>query len=171
MRRIRLYPLNPGVTVAYALSRRDTEEDSTGALRRSWHPASTSSARSATPRPLISPWPPSKTKSTQAHALLHGQCPKTWSSTTGVCTSHCPRPFCRRLWQLLHEDGHEGVQRTLHRLRHDFHFPNMHRVCARLCSGMSYLPAVQIRAPSLDRSPHAPTNPHHHLHRHQPQLR
>ena len=25
----------------------------------------------------------------------------------------------------VHEDGHEGVQRTLHRLRRDFHFPNM----------------------------------------------
>jgi hypothetical protein len=37
----------------------------------------------------------------------------------------------------VHEDGHEGVQRTLHRLRRDFHFPNMKqmvqdmvRVCA-----------------------------------------
>jgi hypothetical protein len=27
--------------------------------------------------------------------------------------------------QAVHEDGHEGVQRTLHRLRRDFHFPNM----------------------------------------------
>jgi hypothetical protein len=25
----------------------------------------------------------------------------------------------------IHEDGHEGVHRTLHRLRRDFHFPNM----------------------------------------------
>ena len=25
----------------------------------------------------------------------------------------------------LHEEGHEGVQRTLHRIRRDFHFPNM----------------------------------------------
>jgi len=28
----------------------------------------------------------------------------------------------------VHNDGHEGVQRTLHRLRRDFHFPNMRRV-------------------------------------------
>ena len=28
----------------------------------------------------------------------------------------------------VHEDGHEGVHRTLHRLRRDFHFPNMHRL-------------------------------------------
>jgi hypothetical protein len=27
--------------------------------------------------------------------------------------------------ETVHEDGHEGVHRTLHRLRHDFHFPNM----------------------------------------------
>ena len=25
----------------------------------------------------------------------------------------------------VHDDGHEGVQRTLHRLRRDFHIPNM----------------------------------------------
>jgi hypothetical protein len=28
----------------------------------------------------------------------------------------------------IHNDGHEGVQRTLHRLRRDFHFPNMRSV-------------------------------------------
>lgn len=27
----------------------------------------------------------------------------------------------------VHEDGHEGVQRTMHRLHRDFHFPNMRR--------------------------------------------
>ncbi|WVZ95693.1 hypothetical protein U9M48_041425 [Paspalum notatum var. saurae] len=28
----------------------------------------------------------------------------------------------------VHEEGHEGVQRTLHRLRRDFHFPNMKKL-------------------------------------------
>jgi hypothetical protein len=28
----------------------------------------------------------------------------------------------------VHGDGHEGVQRTLHRLRRDFHFPDMRRI-------------------------------------------
>ncbi|WVZ97288.1 hypothetical protein U9M48_042837 [Paspalum notatum var. saurae] len=28
----------------------------------------------------------------------------------------------------VHDDGHEGVHRTLHRLRRDFHFPNMRRL-------------------------------------------
>jgi hypothetical protein len=27
--------------------------------------------------------------------------------------------------EAVHEDGEEGVHRTLHRLRHDFYFPNM----------------------------------------------
>jgi len=31
----------------------------------------------------------------------------------------------REIVQAVHEDGHEGVQRTLHRLHRDFHFPNM----------------------------------------------
>jgi hypothetical protein len=30
--------------------------------------------------------------------------------------------------EAVHEDGHEGVHRTLHRLRCDFHFPNMHHL-------------------------------------------
>jgi hypothetical protein len=28
----------------------------------------------------------------------------------------------------VHEDDHEGVQRTLHRLHRDFHFPDMRRI-------------------------------------------
>ena len=34
-------------------------------------------------------------------------------------------PLLQELLRAVHEDGHEGVQRTLHRLRRDFHFPNM----------------------------------------------
>ncbi|WVZ81757.1 hypothetical protein U9M48_029099 [Paspalum notatum var. saurae] len=44
-----------------------------------------------------------------------------WSSSQDGSTSHRPLPWSRRSWS----DGHEGVQRTLHRLRRDFHFPNM----------------------------------------------
>lgn len=29
---------------------------------------------------------------------------------------------------VMHEDGHKDVQRTMHRLRHNFHFPNMCRL-------------------------------------------
>jgi hypothetical protein len=34
-------------------------------------------------------------------------------------------PLLQEILQATHDDGHEGVQRTLHRLRRDFHFPNM----------------------------------------------
>ena len=34
-------------------------------------------------------------------------------------------PLVQEIMAAVHEDGHEGVQRTLHRLRRDFHFPNM----------------------------------------------
>jgi transposase InsO family protein len=38
---------------------------------------------------------------------------------------------------VVHEDGHEGVQRTLHRLQRDVHFPNMKQLVqdfVRTCS-------------------------------------
>jgi hypothetical protein len=34
----------------------------------------------------------------------------------------------QELLAAVHEEGHEGVQRTMHRLRRDFHFPNMKQV-------------------------------------------
>jgi hypothetical protein len=34
-------------------------------------------------------------------------------------------PLLQEIMGAIHEDSHEGVQRTLHRLRRDFHFPNM----------------------------------------------
>ena len=37
-------------------------------------------------------------------------------------------PLLRELLAAVHAEGHEGVQRTLHRLRRDFHFPNMQQV-------------------------------------------
>jgi hypothetical protein len=37
-------------------------------------------------------------------------------------------PLLREIMAAVHEDGHEGVHRTLHRLRRDFHFPNMRRI-------------------------------------------
>jgi hypothetical protein len=46
-------------------------------------------------------------------------------------------PLLQELLAAIHEDGHEGVQRTLHRLRRDFHFPNMRQLVqdfVRACS-------------------------------------
>jgi hypothetical protein len=37
-------------------------------------------------------------------------------------------PLLQEIVAVFHNDGHEGVHRTLHRLRRDFHFPNMRRV-------------------------------------------
>jgi len=36
-------------------------------------------------------------------------------------------PLLQEIVTAVHDDGHEGVHRTLHRLRRDFHFPNMRR--------------------------------------------
>jgi hypothetical protein len=37
-------------------------------------------------------------------------------------------PLLQKIMAAIHNDGHEGVHRTLHRLRRDFHFPNMRRL-------------------------------------------
>ncbi|XP_014660510.1 uncharacterized protein LOC105914201 [Setaria italica] len=37
-------------------------------------------------------------------------------------------PFVQEIIAAIHDDGHEGVQRTLHRLRRDVHFPDMRRL-------------------------------------------
>jgi transposase InsO family protein len=34
-------------------------------------------------------------------------------------------PLAQEIMAAIHEDGHEGVQHTLHQLRRDFHIPNM----------------------------------------------
>jgi hypothetical protein len=46
-------------------------------------------------------------------------------------------PLLHEIMAAVHGDGHEGVQRTLHRLRRDFHFTNMRRLVqefVRACS-------------------------------------
>ncbi|XP_039851281.1 uncharacterized protein LOC120709676 [Panicum virgatum] len=37
------------------------------------------------------------------------------------------KPGAANIIAAVHEDGHEGIQRTLHRLRRDFHAPNLRR--------------------------------------------
>jgi hypothetical protein len=44
-------------------------------------------------------------------------------------------PLLHELISVVHDDGHEGVQRTLHHLRGDFHFPNLrHAVQDYVCA-------------------------------------
>jgi hypothetical protein len=37
-------------------------------------------------------------------------------------------PLLQEILVVVHNDDHEGIHRTLHRLRRDFHFPNMRRL-------------------------------------------
>jgi hypothetical protein len=37
-------------------------------------------------------------------------------------------PLLQEIVAAVHDDEHEGVQRTMHRLRRDFHFPHMRRL-------------------------------------------
>jgi hypothetical protein len=37
-------------------------------------------------------------------------------------------PLLQEIITAIHEDSHEGVHHTLHRIRRDFHFPTMHRL-------------------------------------------
>ena len=37
-------------------------------------------------------------------------------------------PLLQEILAAVHNDGHEGIHRTLHRLRRDFHFPTMRRL-------------------------------------------
>jgi hypothetical protein len=69
-------------------------------------------------------------------------------------------PASRLLQEILrvvHEEGHEGVHRTLHRLRRDFHSPNMKQV-VQDCSRMCHVPALQVGAPAAGWPPSPSAN-------------
>ena len=57
-----------------------------------------------------------------------------WAVTDGMVTFDgrlyipAASPLLPEIVTAVHADGHEGVHRTLHRLRRDFHFPNMRRM-------------------------------------------
>jgi hypothetical protein len=114
-------------TVADALSRRDTEEDSTGAL------LAVSGSRfdfigrlrhaQATDPALVA-----------IHdEISAGTRAAPWALADGLVTYdgrlYIPPAslLLQEIVSAIHDDGHEGVQRTLHRLRRDFHFPHMRR--------------------------------------------
>ena len=114
-------------TVADALSHRDTEETATGTLvaisgprfdfiSRLRHAQSTDPALVAV-----------------HDELAAGTRTAPWALTDGMITFterlYIPpsSPLLQEIVAAIHDDGHEGVQRTLHRLHRDFHFPNMRR--------------------------------------------
>jgi len=111
-------------TVADALSRRDTEEavalaisgprfDYINLLR---HATSTDLALVAL-----------------QDELAAGTCASPWSLIDGLVAFkgrlYIPpaSPLLHEVLTAAHDDGHEGVQRTLHRLRRDFHSPNLRK--------------------------------------------
>jgi hypothetical protein len=66
--------------------------------------------------------------------LRAGKRPAPWALVDGLVQYsgrlYVPStsPLVHELMVAVHEEGHEGVQRTLHRLRRDFHFANMKRL-------------------------------------------
>jgi hypothetical protein len=117
----------PGATnaVADALSRRDTVEgallalssprfDFIGKLRQAQleHPALVALQGELAAGTRTAPW-----------ALVDGMV-----QFAGRLYIPADSPLLQEIVGAIHEDGHEGVQRTLHRLRRDFHFPNMKQV-------------------------------------------
>lgn len=65
--------------------------------------------------------------------LAANPCPALWSPVDGlVVYQGClyipsTSPLLNELITAVHDNGHEGIQRTLHRLRHDCHSPNLRR--------------------------------------------
>jgi hypothetical protein len=122
----------PDTTVADALSRRDTVEgellalsalrfDFIDKLRQAQqdHPALVALRGEITAGTRPAPW-----------ALVDSMV-----QFSGWLYIPADFPLLQEIVGGIHEDGHEGVQRTLHRLRRDFHFPNMKQVVQeRVCT-------------------------------------
>jgi len=112
-------------TVADALSRRDTEEGAVLAV---------SAPRFDYINRLLQAQCTDPALVTIRDAVLAGSCGAPWGLRDGMVTFgsrlYVPpsSPLLHEVLAAVHADGHEGVQRTLHRLRRDFHFPDMRRV-------------------------------------------
>jgi hypothetical protein len=67
-------------------------------------------------------------------AISSGSKSQPWAITDGLVhydgRLYLPpdSPLLQEVLQAVHVEGHEGVQRTLHQLRREFHFPNMKSV-------------------------------------------
>jgi hypothetical protein len=75
------------------------------------------------------------------HDISSGARSRPWALTDGL-VHYADRlyippasPLLQEILVAVHEEGHEGVQRTLHRLRRDFHFSHMKRVVQDLIRG------------------------------------
>nr|CAB3453399.1 unnamed protein product [Digitaria exilis] len=111
-------------TVADALSRRDTEEAAILAI---------SSPRFDFIHRLRQANSSAPSLVALREAITTGERAGPWSIIDGLVAFsgrlYIPptSPLLLEMLAAVHEDGHEGVQRTLHRLRRDFHAPNLRR--------------------------------------------
>jgi hypothetical protein len=121
-------------TVADALSRRDTEEAAVTSLSAPRFDFVERLRQANLQDPALI---------TLRDEISNNQRSTTWALIDGLvafqgCLYLPPgAPLLHEVLTAVHDDGHEGVQRTLHRLRRDFHFPNLRamvqdyvRVCA-----------------------------------------
>jgi hypothetical protein len=70
--------------------------------------------------------------------LRAGTCTAPWTITDGMVALEgrlyipAVSPLPQEILAAVHDDGHEGIHRTMHRLRRDFYFPNMRVWCRSL---------------------------------------
>ena len=117
----------PGATntVADALSRRNTDEGTILAISAPWFDYIACLHQAQATDPALVAIRDEITVGTRA---------SPWSMIDDMVTfdSYLYTPpmstLLPKIMTAKHKDGHEGVQHTVHRLRHDFHFPNMRRM-------------------------------------------
>ncbi|KAM3243961.1 hypothetical protein ACQJBY_055715 [Aegilops geniculata] len=111
-------------TVADALSRRDTEETSVMAISGPRFDFIDRLRQATSTDPALV---------TLREDITAGTRQQPWSLSDGLVTFngrlYIPpsSPLLQELLTAIHDDGHEGVLRTLHRLRRDFHAPNLRK--------------------------------------------
>jgi hypothetical protein len=108
--------------VADALSRRDTDDGALLAISMPHFDFLTKLRQAQLEDPAL----------VTLHAeIAAGTRPAPWTVVDGMVQFagrlYIPptSPLLAEILNVVHGDGHEGIQRTLHRLRRDFHFPNM----------------------------------------------
>jgi hypothetical protein len=115
-------------TVADALSRRDTDEDGTGTLQAISAPRFDFISRlrhAQATEPALAAIHDEVRAGTRTDPWAVGDDMVLYDRRLYIPPAS---PLLQEIVAAVHNDGHEGVQRTLHRLRRDFHFPNMRSV-------------------------------------------
>jgi hypothetical protein len=155
-------------TVADALSRRDTEEGTMLAISAPRFDFIDRLRHAQAMDPEL----------TAIHAELRaGKRTALWAMVDGMIAFdgrlYIP-PASSLLQEILatvHDNGHEGIHRTLHRLRRDFHFPNMRNWVQDFVRACANLPEVQVRTPPPGGITAASTGAIHRLGGHRYRLR